>query len=126
MVVYFENGSITNESVYSETGEELIKVDAGMGYSHCHKKLRYIKDNYPSDTKVYTNSLDAFSNFFAWDDEKKIPMIYVRNENGVWTLIGELTNRELRYGLVLEKLYVNGEFGGVEQYGIFSENFKCS
>ena len=117
MIVYFEDGPITNDSIFSETGEELIKVDAGMGYSHCHKKLRYIKDNCPSDTNVYTNSLDAFSNFWCWNNEKKMPMIYVRNKNGEWTLICELTNRELRYGLALEKLYVSGEFGNVELYG---------
>ena len=34
MIIYFENGSITNESMYSDiTGEELIKVDAGNGLS---------------------------------------------------------------------------------------------
>lgn len=114
MIVYFENGSITNEVLYSSTGEELIKVDAGMGYNHCRRRLRYIQDNYPFDTKVYTNSLDAFSNFWCWDYEKKMPMIYVRDANGKWNLISELTTRELRIGHNLEKLYVNGEFGYVE------------
>ena len=28
MIIYFEDGLITNESIYSVTGEELIKVDA--------------------------------------------------------------------------------------------------
>lgn len=114
MIVYFENGSITNESLYSETGEEIIKVDAGNGYNHCRRRLRHIQDNYPFDTKVYTNSLDAFSNFWCWDTEKKMPMIYVRDENGIWSLISELTTRELRMAHNLEKLYVNGEFGYVE------------
>lgn len=114
MIVYFEDGSITNDSVFAETGEELIKVDAGMGYSHCRRKLRYIKDNYPFDTKVYTNSLDAFSNFWCWDDKKKMPIIYIRDENGKWKLIWEMTDRELRMGHNLEKLYVAGAFCNVE------------
>ena len=65
MIVYFEDGSITNSAMYDENGNELIKVDAGMGYSHCRKKLRYIQDNYPFNTEVYTNSLDALSNFWC-------------------------------------------------------------
>ena len=114
MIVYFENGSITNEALYSSNGEEIIKVDAGMGYNHCRRRLRYIDENYPFDTAVYTNSLDAFSNCWCWDEDKKIPMIYVRNENNDWVLINELTTRELRRAHNLEKLYVNGEFGLVE------------
>ena len=114
MIVYFEDGEITNSSLYLEDGEEAIKVDAAMGYSHCRKRLRYIKDNYPFDIVVYTNSLDAFSNFWCWDDQKKMPMIYIRNESRKWSLISELTTRELRAGLNLEKLYINGEFGNVE------------
>lgn len=115
MIVYFEDGSITNDSMFVENGEELIKVDAGMGYSHCHKKLRYIKDNYPFDTKVYTNSLDAFSNFWCWDNEKKMPMIYIRDDNGKWKHICEMTDKELRMCHNLEKLYVNCAFCNVEQ-----------
>lgn len=114
MIVYFEDGPITNNSVFLNNGEEALKVDAGMGYSHCRRKLRYIKDNYPFDTKVYTNSLDAFSNFWCWDDEKKMPMIYIKGKNGEWRLINELTDRELRMMHNLEKLYVSGVFCNVE------------
>ena len=109
MIVYFEDGSITNDSLFFD-GKEAIKVDAGAGYSHCRQKLRAINKNFPFDTKVYTNSLDAFSNFWCLDDEKKIPMIYIRNENNEWALISERTTRKLRIGHNLEKLYTCGEF----------------
>lgn len=114
MIVYFEDGSITNDSLFFD-GKEAIKVDAGAGYSHCRRKLKAISKNFPFDTKVYTNSLDAFSNFWCWDDEKKMPMIYIRNENGEWTLIWDMTDRELRIAHNLEKMYVNGVFCDVEQ-----------
>ena len=114
MIVYFEDGSITNSAMYDKNGNELIKVDVGMGYSHCRKKFRYIQDNYPFNTEVYTNSLDALSNFWCWDDEKNMPLIYIQNEEGNWKFISELTNRKLRRGHNLEKLYVNGEFCNVE------------
>lgn len=113
MIVFFKDGSITNDSLFID-GKEVLKVDAGMGYSHCRKRLRYIKDNYPFDTEVFTNSLDAFSNFWCWDDEKNVPLIYIQNEEGNWKFISELTNRRLRIGHNLEKLYVNGEFCNVE------------
>ena len=113
MIVFFEDGPITNNTL-TLGGKELIKVDAGKGYSACRKKLKEIRDNYPFDTKIYTNSLDAFSNFWCWDEEKKIPMIYIRNEKGNWVLINELTDRQLRIAHNLEKLYVNGIFCHVE------------
>lgn len=117
MIVYFEDGKLIDDFLYSLTGEELIKIDAGMGYSNCRKKLRYINDNYPFDTRVYTNSLDAFSNAWCWDEEVNKPQIYIRKNDdvygGEWVNITYLTDRELRRGMSLEKLYMNGEFSSV-------------
>lgn len=112
MIVYFEDDSILDKDnpINTDDNRGFIRVDAGMGYSHCRSKLRHIKDIYPFDTKVYTNSLDAFSNFWCWDDEKKMPMIYIRDIYGSWKLIAELTDKELRVAHNLEKLYVNGVF----------------
>lgn len=114
MIVYFENGWLNHHRVLLETCEDLIEIDAGMGYNNCRRKLRYIKDNCPFDTAVYTNSLDAFSNFWCWDDKKKMPMIYIRDKNDRWKLICEMTDRELRMAHNLEKMYVNGAFCDVE------------
>lgn len=114
MIVYFENGKLNYNRIFLETGENIIKIDAGNGYNSCRRKLRYIQENFPFDTKVYTNSLDAFSNFWCWDDEKKMPIIYIRDKNERWKLICEMTDRELRVAHNLEKLYVNGAFCDVE------------
>ena len=94
MIVYFENGWLNHHRALLETGEDLIEIDAGMGYNNCRRKLRYIQNNCPFDTAVYTNSLDAFSNFWCWDDEKKKPMIYIRDKNEKWKLICDMTDRE--------------------------------
>lgn len=115
MIVYFEDGPLNSCKAFLEIGEIPFEIDAGMGYSNCRKELRYVKDNFPFDKKVYTNSLDALSNFWCWDDEKKIPMIYIRNENREWKLISDMTDRELRMGHNLEKLYVNGAFCNVPE-----------
>lgn len=113
MIVYFEDGSLIYENLIEDT--ELIWIHAECGYSHCRKMLRHINEHFPFNTKVYTNSLDAFSNFWCWDNEKKMPMVYIRDKNGEWKLISELTNRQLCEGHNLEKLYVNGEFCDVVQ-----------
>lgn len=114
MIVYFADGEIVNDVMYSANGEEIIKVDAAMGYTYCSRRLKWIDENFPFDKEVYTNFLFAFSNYWCWDEEKKMPMIYIGNKDGEWTLISELTDRELRRGLNLSKLYINGEFGNVE------------
>ena len=114
MIVYFEDGTLAPFKVSLELGEHFFTVDARIGYSGCRKMLRHIQNNYPFNTKVYTNSLDAFSNFWCWDDEKKMPMIYIRNKNNKWKLIQEMTDKELRIAHNLEKMYVNGVFCDVE------------
>lgn len=114
MIVYFEDGSINNKNMPVNLESDVcFLVDAGMGFSDCRRMLRNIDKNFSFDTKVYTNSLDAFSNTWCWDEEKKIPMIYVRNENDKWQLISELTEKELRRAHNLEKLYVGGMFRNV-------------
>lgn len=111
MIIYFEDGPIANKHPCNENGEEFLKIDAGAGFTNCRDMLWHVNDYYPFDTKVYTNSLDAFSNTWCWDEELGIPQIYIRNKDGVWTHITELTSRELRRGLAFDKLYINGEFG---------------
>lgn len=114
MIVYFEDGKLNLCKAVLEIGELPFEVDAGMGYSDCRRNLRWIKDTQPFNAKVYTNSLDAFSNFWCWDDEKKIPMIHIRDRSGKWRLISDMTDKELRMAHNLEKLYVNGIFCDVE------------
>ena len=110
MIIYFEDGSLTNESVYSITGEELIKVDAAHGYTANYNKLVAIDKERDFNTRIYTNSLVALSNRWCWDEENKIPQLYIRNENSEWESITHFTDRELRQGHNLEKMYVNGVF----------------
>ena len=105
MIIFFEDGPLIDSGL-----SFCAIVDAGMGYSKCRTELLDIDKNLPFKTRVYTNSLDAFSNYWCWDEEKNIPMIYIRDKNNNWKLISELTTRQLRRGLALEKLYINGEF----------------
>ena len=110
MIIYFEDGSITNESVYSVTGEELIKVDAGSGITANINKLIAIEKDRDFNTRVYTNSIVALWSRWCWDEENKIPQLYIRNANNEWENVTHFTTRELREGHNLAKLYISGEF----------------
>ena len=114
MVIYFEDGKLKDGPLYSSRGE-VLKVDAGMGFTKCREKLEYIDNNFPFDVIVYTNSLDAFSNYWSWDEKAKIPQIYLRNENNEWRNIIHFTDRELRRSINLSRLYINGEFQNYRQ-----------
>ena len=110
MIIYFEDGSITNESLYSVTGEEIIKVDAAQGCTSNYNRLVAIEKERDFDTRIYTNSLVALSNRWCWDEVNNIPQLYIRNQNEEWENITHFTEKEIRYAHNLEKLYMGGTF----------------
>ena len=114
MIVFFEDGPIANKTLVIDGQEILIKVDAGDGFTNCLNKFIAITNKLPFNTMVYTNSLDAFSNSWCWDDVKKIPMIYIRDKTHEWKLISDCTTRKLRRAQNLEKMYVNGIFCDID------------
>ena len=109
MILYFEDGPLYETKVIYD-----VYIDAGDGFSSCRRRFENVNKTYEKNVRVYTNSLYGFSNYFCWDEEKKKPMIYIRDEKLNWTLISELTDRELRIAHNLEKMYVNGIFCNVE------------
>lgn len=113
MIVYFEDGVLSwLQHPLPPDVANCIWIDAGSGHTTCRNKLWEIYHEMPKDQRVYTNSLDAFSNTWCWDDDSKIPMIYVRTENREWRLISEMTDKELRFAHNLSKMYIAGCFRG--------------
>ena len=110
MIIYFEDGLIPNEHVYSITDKELIKIDARLGFTDNYNKLVAIEAEKDFDTEIYTNSVVALSNRWCWDKENKIPQLYIRNKNNEWKNIVYFTDRELRQGHNIMTIYMNGEF----------------
>ena len=104
MKIYFEDGELNREFKYD------FIVDAKYGYTQNDCMLYYIKEEFYDDVSVYTNSLVALSNLYAWNNELKVPEIYlVRNNDFV--RVDKLTNRELREGHNIRKMFMSGEFG---------------
>ena len=108
MKIYFEDDQLIS-TIRLPVSPNYV-IDAKMGYTNCEQMLEDIKDNQPSAV-VYTNHFGAFSNKWAWNEELKVPEIYIRaGEHMIFTRIDALTERELRFAHNLEKMYIAGSF----------------
>ena len=118
MKIYFEDGKLV-----STNRLPIIKVDftvdATYGVSDTINILDELKQIETEDGEslvIYTNSIFAFSNRYAWNEKLKVPEIYIRaGQHMAFKRIDELTARELKEGHNLAKMYVSGEF---EEYVI--------
>lgn len=115
MKIYFEDGELVTSGYLPFDYD--CKIDAKEGPSENIAAIDDIKTYIP-DATIYTNSIFAFSNEYAWNEELKVPEIYIRaGEHMVFTRIDKLTARELRRGHNLAHMYVAGEFDkGVEEF----------
>lgn len=112
MKIYFEDGRLRDcELLFFDYDYE---VDAKDGYMCNREELDGIKDTY-GGSKIYTNSLVALDNRYCWNDELKVPELYVRaGEEQDFVRVDELTNKEIRASHNLLQLYINGEFHSKE------------
>ena len=115
MKIYFEDGELVQSGYLPFT--RYIVVHAASGVSSNIAVLDDIKETEPNAT-VYTNSIFAFSNKYAWNEELQVPEIYIKaGEHMVFTRIDKLTTRQLREGHNIAKMWISGEFDkGVEEY----------
>lgn len=115
MKIYFEDGELVTSGYLPFKYDR--KIDAKEGVSANLVSLDIMRTCDPNAT-IYTNSIFAFSNEYAWNEELKVPEIYIRaGEHMVFTRIDKLTARELRRGHNLAHMYVAGEFDkGVEEF----------
>ena len=107
MRVYFEDDVLTELDDFDK--DSYYKIDATLGPSYCFKEL-YWHRKYAPEAVIYTNFLNALSFDFSWDMVKNECAAYIRNSNGEWTNIQDMTARELRFAYNVPKLYVAGEF----------------
>lgn len=112
MKVYFEDGKLINTNQLPIKPDYIVKAEEGVSANINNlDNIYHINPN----CVIYTNSIFAFSNRYAWNEELKTSEIYIRaGEHMVFTRIDNLTGRELREGHNLAKLYVSGEFDDLE------------
>lgn len=106
MEIYFEDGSLDTKKI------PIIPdyvIDTANGVS-ANIKLFYSLSVENPKCIIYTNSILALENRYAWNDERKAPDIFIRSKCGAFRKITKFTGRELRRGHNLKKLYISGEF----------------
>lgn len=108
MKIYFEDGVLT-ATQQLKLGSDYF-INAANGYSANERALDRIKETVP-DAIVYTNSLVPllYSDIYCWDNEAKIFELYIRQGDD-FVRVDKLTNRELRFGHNLFRLWRAGEF----------------
>ena len=119
MKIYFEDGKLHKYDGTLPFDRNYFELSADDGPSENLKMLDFYKQLKPGYTLViYTNSIFALNNEYAWDNELKVPEIYLRTGFNIFTRIDQLTSRELREGHNIAHMYIAGEF---EEY---MEKFK--
>ena len=112
MKIYFEDGELLPVKRLSFKYD--CKIDAKYGYSYCVKHLDALLNMGRSEMVIYTNSLIALDNQYAWNDELNVPEIYIRaGEHMVFTRIDELTTREFKARHDIMAMYIANEFGNL-------------
>ena len=106
MRVYFEDGFLTTPI---DIGSPYHRVDAAYGPSACFRDFYWYREHEPEAT-IYTNFINGLSFDFSWDTVNNKCTAYIRNSQGAWTNIQELTDKELRFTHNIPKMYLAGEF----------------
>lgn len=106
MKIYFEDGALHRPN--SKYLKYNYLIDARYGYTHNASLLGCIKD-LDYEASVYTNSVIALDNKFAWNEALKVPEVYLVVEDE-FVRIDSLTDRQLREGHDIMRLYIAGEF----------------
>lgn len=126
MKIYFEDGKLVSTNRLPIVKVDFT-VDATYGVSGTINILDELKQRETEDGEnlvVYTNSIFAFNNRYAWNEKLKVPEIYIRaGQHMVFKRIDELTARELREGHNLAKMYVSGEFEECVKEGDFNMKY---
>ena len=110
-----ERWSITTAREIKEIlGEEWD--DAMMHFLNGAEGYKYNHEIADKAMKIFeynifiTNMVSFLDNAIAWNKAEKRSLIWIY-ENGGWVNIHELTNKELRQGHNIEKIYRNGGLG---------------
>lgn len=113
MKIFFEDGSLKINNGISLVEEQApIIVEADWGITNNLRQLNSLRVHEELSEKVvvYTNSILAFDNKYAWNAELEVPEIYIRTQDRGFVRIDELTDRKLCKSNKLLNLYLAGEF----------------
>ena len=87
------------------------RIDASRGYSDNIKTLDLYREKFGEDTTVLTNSLAALDHKYGWNKKENHTDIYFYAESKYdFVRCDELTEKEIREGHNIMKMFMNGAF----------------
>ena len=106
MKIYFEDGRLLDGIAPTEA----IYISSAEGSNHSFNFAKYLQTIYTDNVSIYTNDIIVLLNAseLAWNGDTFD--IHLRNDNNEWKLLKDLTNRELRQGHNIYRLWFAGEF----------------
>lgn len=106
MILYFEDGGING----GPTPNYNFCLSGLRGARPNYEYAKHIQKSFGDNIVIYTNDIIFLLNAaeFAWNGETFT--IYLRNKQNEWVLLKDLTNRELRQGHNIFRLWFAGEF----------------
>lgn len=108
MKIYFEDGTLRSHSKLPIKPDYI--VDATLGVTTCLNILENINET-DNDCIVYTNSIIALNNEYAWNNDKQVSEIYIRTmEDSEFKRIDTLTKKCIRKEHNIAKLYIAKHF----------------
>ena len=114
MKIYFEDEELRLNDFFEEVTSTVYDINASCGVSACINSARQLLAQKNPNIVIYTNCLELFDNRYAWNEELKVPEIYIRHKDTrEFVRIDEATDRVLREGHNLSKMYLSGEFDDV-------------
>lgn len=114
MKIYFEDGELLKPDFIE--APIIHVIDAKYGFLKNQEALDWYNDHYSDGTGyIYTNSLVALSNEYCWNDELKVPELYIRPGAGRkdFVRVDKLTHKALRQAHNLRRMYMANTFGNL-------------
>lgn len=93
---------------YCKSLPQIYELDGKEGLRYNVKYAEKIMNTF-DDVIFVTNMTYFLNNAIVWNQEVKMPMVWILVD-GKWQHINSLTDKELRHGHNLEKMYINGVF----------------
>lgn len=110
LIVYFED-----DVLYDTSLKDVVRIDAAMGMKYFNDKLERVLDEKDEGViRIYTNNpliLMPQYNELTWNEEEGCFTICLRCKKAkAWKYIQCFSDRELKIGHNLLKLYTSDEF----------------
>ena len=87
------------------------RLNAAWGYTDNIKELNAYREKFGEDTAILTNSLVALDHRYGWNEKENHTDIYFYVESKHdFVRCDELTEREIREGHDIMKMFMNGDF----------------